>query len=128
MMKILFKLSDYAASILMGAGTLLLVSAIVGSGWNWNTLLAMLAGMVLGTVVLFIVMLAFSSFATLFEIIPVGMVITMLTGMVAGMLFAATELGFMSMLPPVVAFSILAQFRIDLYNIKLKGEVELGGR
>jgi hypothetical protein len=120
-MKILFKILDYIISVLMGAGTLLLVSLVVSK--NWNMFFAMIVGMSLGIVVLLLTVLLFISVSTAFELFPVGMVITMFTGMATGMVTTIVELDFTLMLLAVITFSLFAQIWIDLYNMKLKGEV-----
>lgn len=107
----------------MGTGTLFLVSLVVSRDWNMPS--AMIAGMGLGITVLLLSALLFLSVSTPFELFPVGMVITMFTGMATGMAMVATELNFTSMLSGVITFSCLVQLWIDLYNLKLKGEVPL---
>ena len=120
-MKILFKILDYVISVLMGSGTLYIVSLVVNE--NWNMLPAMIVGMVLGIVVLLISLLLFIFVSTAFELIPAGMIITMFTGMAAGMAMTAAEMDFRFMLSAAIVFSLLAQVYVDLYNMKLKGEV-----
>ena len=122
-MKILFKILDYTTSVLMGAGTLFFVSIVISE--SWNMFFAMIVGMVLGIVVLLLSVLLFSSFSTAFEIFPIGMIITMFTGMITGMLTAIVKLDFILMLSAVITFSLFAQLWIDLYNMKLKGEVKV---
>ncbi len=122
-MKILFKILDYIISVLMGTGTLFLVSLVVSE--SWNMLLAMTIGMILGIVVLLLTVLLFVSVSTVFELFPVGMVITMFTGMTAGMVITIVEIDFILMLLAAIAFSLFAQFWIDLYNMKLKGDVQI---
>ncbi len=124
MRNILFKVIDYITSFLMGTGTLLLVSLVINDGWNM--FLAMAVGMLLGNVVLLLIVVLFSSISTPFEIFPVGMVITMLTGMAAAMAIAAVAADFNSLLLPVTAFSVFTQLMIHLYNNSLKGEVHSG--
>lgn len=85
--------------------------------------LAMIVGMILSMVVLAVIVFVFGPVCSLFQLFPSGMVITKLTGMVSGMLFAAGNVYFMSMFLASVAFSLFVQFGIDLYNMKLKGEV-----
>lgn len=120
-MKILLKILDYIISVLMGVGTLALVSLVVSQ--DWNMFLAMIAGMLLGGAVLLSSALFFLSVSTPFELFPVGMVITMITGMAAGMLMSVSDLRFSSLLRDVVVFCFIVQIWIDLYNVKLKGEV-----
>jgi hypothetical protein len=122
-MKILFKILDYILASLMGAGTFIAVSLVVST--SWNMLFAMLVGMVLGTAVLICAVLLFSSFSTPFEIFPVGMIITMFTGMASGMMLSIDEHDFILMLFSVIVFSLFVQLCIDMYNMKLKGEVPL---
>ena len=122
-MKLLFKVLDYIISALMGTGTLYLVSLVVSE--SWNMFLAMIVGMVLGIVVLLVSVLLFVSVSTAFELFPVGMVITMITGMTAGMVITIVEIDFKLMLFTAIAFSLFAQFWIDLYNMKLKGDVRI---
>jgi hypothetical protein len=121
MKKILFKILDYTISALMGSGTLFLVSLVVSK--DWNMFLAMAAGMVLGMIVLLIIVMLFSFISTPFELFPVGMVITMFTGMASGMALVMWEADFQLMLSAAVIFLLFAQLVIDLYNMKLKGEV-----
>ena len=122
-MKILFKILDYIISVLMGTGTLFLVSLVVSE--SWNMFLAMIMGMVLGIVVLLLAVVLFISVATVFELFPVGMVITMFTGMTTAMVITIVEIDFKLMLLAAVAFSLFAQFWIDSYNMKLKGDVQI---
>jgi len=122
-MKILFKILDYIISVLMGTGTLFLVSLVVSE--SWNMFLAMIMGMVLGIVVLLLAVVLFISVATVFELFPVGMIITMFTGMTTAMVITIVEIDFKLMLVATVAFSLFAQFWIDSYNMKLKGDVQI---
>ena len=120
-MKILFKILDYLISVFMGTGTVYLVSLVVHE--SWNMALAMIAGMFLGIVVLMLTVLLFIYVSTAFELFPVGMVITMFTGMAAGMVITGMETDLFFMLMAAAIFSVFAQCGIDLYNMKLKGEV-----
>jgi hypothetical protein len=120
-MKILFKILDYLISVFMGTGTFFLSALVISE--SWNMFFAMIMGMILGTAVLLLSVLLFSSFSTAFEIFPVGMIITMFTGMAAGMVMAAGASDFLLMSLAVILFSLLAQLLIDLYNMKLKGDV-----
>ena len=122
-MKILFKILDYIISVLMGTGTLFFVSLVVSE--SWNMFLAMIVGMVLGIVVLLLTVLLFISVTTVFELFPVGMVITMFTGMTTGMIITIVEIDFKFMLLTAIAFSLFAHFWIDSYNKKLKGDVQI---
>lgn len=122
-MKIIFRILDYAISVLMGTGALFLVSLVVGEGWNM--FLAMFVGMLLGLVVLVFSVLLFSPITTPFELFPVGMVITMVAGMGAGMAQAKGDTNCTVMLVAVVLFSLTAQVVMDLYNVRLKGEVPI---
>ncbi len=122
-MKMSFKLLDYTVSILMGTGTLSAVYLIVDK--EWNMLVAMIAGMVIGMIVLLLTVLLFIPISTAFELFPTGMVITMLIGMVVGMMTSMRNMDFMSMLFPVIGFSLFVQLLMDLYNLKLMGEVPL---
>jgi hypothetical protein len=81
--------------------------------------------MVLGMVVLLLSILLFISVSTAFELFPVGMVITMITGMTTGMVITMVEIDFQLMLFAAIAFSLFAHLCIDLYNMKLKGEVQI---
>ncbi|HEY5648056.1 MAG TPA: hypothetical protein VIU33_01050 [Nitrospiria bacterium] len=120
-MKLILTLADYTAALLMGIGTLFLVSAVVSEGWNM--FLGMLVGMVLGFLVLGGVLLLFMRVSTAFEIFPVGMPITMVIGMAVGMKAAAGLFDPLHTLPAVVVFSFLCQLGINQYNKKLRGEV-----
>ncbi len=120
-MKILFKILDYIISVLMGTGTLYLVSLVVSE--SWNMFFAMIVGMFLGIVVLLFAVMLFVSVSTAFELFPVGMVITMFIGMSAGMIITTGKTDFQFMLIPYIFLSIIIQLCIDLYNIRLKGEV-----
>jgi hypothetical protein len=120
-MKVFFIILDYMVAILMGTGTLFLVSLVVDKGWNM--FFTMIVGMILGMVVLAVTVLVFSPICSLFQLFPSGMIITMLTGMAAGMIFAAKEMDFMIIFWTIVAFSLFVQLGIDFYNMKLKGEL-----
>ncbi len=120
-MKIFFTILDHMVAVLMGTSTLCLVSLVVNEGWNM--FVAMIVGMILGMLVLAVIAFVFGPVCSLFQLFPSGMVITKLTGMAAGMLFAAGNACFMSMFLASVAFSLFVQFAIDFYNMKLKGEV-----
>ena len=122
-MKPLLQLADYAAAIVMGLGTLFLVSAVVNDGWNM--FLAMGAGMLLGVLVLVSTLLLFIRISTPFHIIPVGMIITMVIGMTVGMKFSAGFFNSVSMIPAVTLFSFVCQLVINRYDRKLQGEVPL---
>lgn len=105
----------------MGTGTLFLVSLVVSE--SWNVFLAMIVGVILGIVVLVLTVLLFIFVSTAFELFPVGMVITTFIGMAAGLVITIIEVDFILMFLAVIAFSLFAQLWIDLYNMKLKGEV-----
>ncbi len=122
-MKILYKILDYTISILMGVSTLLLVSLVVGK--DWNMFFAMFVGMILGIVVLLLIVMIFISIATAFELFPVGMITTMFTGMATGMILTKAETNFTMMLVAVIVYSFLTRFVIDLYNMRLKGDVPI---
>ena len=115
------KIVDYLMSVIMGVGTLLLVTIIVDM--HWNMFLAMIAGMMLGVPVLMITFIIFSSVSSPFEIFPAGMVITMITGMVTGMVESMKDDNLKVMLIVVIVFSLIVQLSIDLYNLKLSGEL-----
>jgi hypothetical protein len=119
-MKILFKIMDYLISVFMGTGTLFLVSLVINE--SWNMFFAMIIGMILGTAVLLISVLLFSSISTPFEIFPVGMMITMFTGMAVGMA-RVMEADFQAMLVSAGIFSLFTQLMMDLCNMRLRGEV-----
>lgn len=121
-MTIFFKILDYLSALAMGIGTLFLVTLVVGRGWNM--FLAMVAGMVIGMGVLLLALILFCSFSTLFELVPKGMIITMVTGMVSGMA-AANGQGFTLMASASAVFSFGTQIAIDLYNMKVSGEVTI---
>jgi len=123
MKKILFKVLDYIISVLMGVGTLLLVSIAISE--DWNMFLAMIVGMFLGMVVLFIIVILFSVVSSPFELFMVGMIITMFTGMAAGMVMAMKEVDLKLMFLAVLLFSLFVQIMFDLYNIKLKGDLPI---
>ena len=120
-MNVLFKILDYLSAVLMGAGTLFLVTLSVGK--DWNMFFAMIVGMVIGMGVLVLSLLLFTSFSAAFEIFPVGMVITMPVGMAAGMITSGDGPDFVFMVSASAVFSVCAQLGFDLYNMKLKGEV-----
>ena len=120
-MKILFKVLDYLIAIFMGTATVILVSLVVQE--SWNMVLAMIAGMFLGMAVLALSVLLFIYVSTAFELFPVGMLITMFTGMAAAMAITMMETDLLFLLIAAAAFSLLAQSGIDLYNMKLKGDV-----
>lgn len=107
----------------MGTGTVLLAQYVITN--SWNVFFAMIVGMILGTAVLLVSVLIFTPVATAFELFPVGMIITMFTGMGAGMAITMSDIDFRSMFITAVLFSLLAQFVMDLYNRKLKGDVPL---
>ncbi len=120
-MKILFKILDYLISVFMGAGTVFTVSLVVGEGWNM--FIAMFIGMLLGMIVMLLSVMLFVYVSTAFELFPAGMLITMFTGMAAGMLLSADRIDFTVLLWAAIFLSILIQLCIDIYNMKLKGEV-----
>jgi hypothetical protein len=122
-MKILFKILDYTISVLMGAGTVSVVYLLIGM--EWNMFLAMFVGMLLGMVVLVLIVLIFSPVSTPFELFPVGMIITMFTGMGAGMVQTQGEADFTVMLVAAVLFSLSVQLVMDLFNMRLRGEVPI---
>ncbi|UCE70905.1 MAG: hypothetical protein JSU99_06260 [Nitrospiraceae bacterium] len=125
-MKLLFIFLDYTIAVIMGMGSVLLVHSIINN--NWNMFSAMIVGMILGTAVLLLSVLLFTPVATAFELFPVGMIITMFTGMGTGMAITMTEIDLRSMLIAAVVFSLLSQLAIDLYNRKLKGDVPYDGK
>ena len=122
-MKILFKIIDYSLALLMGVGTVLLVSLVVGEGWNM--FVAMSVGMLLGMILLIFVIVLSCGVTSIFDIMPTGMVITMFTGMAVGMSIAAGSASMARLYMGTLLFALFAQFTIDLYNLKLKGEVPL---
>ncbi len=105
----------------MGAGTLFLISLVVSE--SWNMFFAIIVGIVLGIVVLLLTVLLFIFVSTAFEIFPVGMVITTFIGMATGLVITVVELDFKLMFLAAITFSLFVHLWIDLYNMKLKGEV-----
>lgn len=87
--------------------------------------IAMIVGMFLGMPVLLVVVVLFSCVATPFELFPSGMVITMFTGMISGMITAMGEVDFGLMTAAAILFSLFVQIMIDVYNIKLKGDLPI---
>jgi len=85
--------------------------------------LAMVAGMVIGTAVLLLSLLLFISVSTPFEIIPCGMVITMVAGMASGMAWVGNGPDAGVMISISAVFSLCTQLGFDLYNGTLKGDV-----
>jgi hypothetical protein len=122
-MKTVFKILDYLSAVLMGTGTFVLATIIVSK--NWNMVVAMIAGMVIGMGVLLLSLMLFVTVSTPFEILPKGMIITMVTGMISGMVTAVDGPDFMFMLSASVVFSLCAQAGFDLYNRKLQGNVPI---
>lgn len=120
-MKILLKVIDYIISAFMGAVTVLLVFFIIGR--SWNMFMAMIVGMFLGMAVLFISLLLFIYVTTAFELFATGMVITMVTGMVSAMIVASFDPDIKLILTGAVIFSLTVQLGIDLYDMKLRGDV-----
>lgn len=84
---------------------------------------AMVAGMIMGMVVLTVIVLIFGPICSIFQLLPSGMIITKLTGMATGMMFAMADVNFAMVFFVIVIFSLFVQFVIDLYNMKLKGDV-----
>lgn len=123
-MKILFKLLDYALSILSGLGALFAVNFIISD--SWNMVIAMIVGMLLGMVVLALIAIIFIQLTTAFELLPSGMLITMPIGMVVGMLEAVVDVDFALMITVAAIFSFSVQFCFNIYNARLKGEVPIG--
>ncbi len=81
--------------------------------------------MILGIVVLLLIVMIFISIATAFELFPVGMITTLFTGMATGMILTRAEINFAMMLVAVIVYSFLARVVIDLYNMRLKGDVPI---
>ena len=121
LLRILFKVLDYIIAALMGIGTLSTIYLIIDKDWNMPV--GMFVGMVLGMLVLLLIILLFIPISTAFELFPVGMIISIFVGMVVGMMRSMESTAFMSMVFPVIAFSLFAQFIMDLYNLRLMGEV-----
>lgn len=123
-MYLLFKIIDYIAAILMGTGTVLLISLFIDM--EWNMIAAMFAGMFSGMIVLLLVAILFIRLSTFFQIMPAGMVITMFSGMAAGMVLTSAEVDRIVLIKAALIFSLIVQYAMDLYNFKLKGDVPLG--
>ncbi|MBE9503794.1 MAG: hypothetical protein IME96_06430 [Proteobacteria bacterium] len=123
-MKALVKIIDYVAAVLMGTATVFFISLFVDK--QWNMIAAMFAGMCIGMIVLFIVTILFVRVSTFFQIMPAGMIITMFSGMAAGMVLTSAEVDRVVLFKVAVIFSLLIQYMMDLYNLKLKGEISLG--
>lgn len=119
----MFKILDYLSAVLMGTGTFVLAAIAVSR--DWNMFVAMITGMVIGMGVLSLSLLLFISVSTPFELVPKGMMITMVTGMTSGMAAAIDGPDFVFMISASAVFSICAQAGFDLYNMKLKGEVPI---
>jgi hypothetical protein len=125
-MSFLFKLVDYALAVFMGLASVLFVSLVVGSGWNM--FVAMFAGMFLGMLAVLPALMLSCGISTAFHVLPVGMLITMFTGMIAGMTIAMGTLSTSQLYPLAIFIAATVQMAIDLYDMKLKGEVSLDGR
>ena len=123
-MNLILKIIDYIAAVLMGTGTVLFVSLFIDR--EWNMIAAMFAGMFLGMIVLLIIAILFVRVSTFFQIMPPGMIITMFSGMAAGMVLTSAEVDRFVLVKVAVIFSLLIQYMMDLYNLKLKGDVLLG--
>lgn len=123
-MNLIFKVIDYVASVLIGTVTVLFVSFFVGK--EWNMVAAMSAGMFFGMIALVLVTLLFVRISTFFQIMPPGMIIAMFTGMGAGMVFSAADVDLPLLLKMSVVFSLFVQYAMDVYNLKLTGEVSYG--
>jgi len=123
-MNLIFKVIDYAASLLMGAATVFFVSLFVNKGWNMAV--AMVAGMLFGMIAFSLVTLLFVRVSTFFQIMPPGMIISMFTGMGAGMALSEADFDLALLLKVSAIFSIFVQYTMDLYNLTLSGEVPLG--
>lgn len=80
---------DYVSTLLIAGATAGAVSLLIPS--HWPALVSMFLGMLLGTVVLLIVFMAFSRLAGPFAILMPGMTAAMIVGMVCGMMMTAQE-------------------------------------
>ncbi|MBC8413233.1 hypothetical protein H8E50_06150 [bacterium] len=121
MMKKRFKIIDYVIAVFMAVSTVLLVALVTGTGWGMFA--AMIVGMFLGMAVMIVSLLLFSGITTPFELFATGMITTMFTGMGTGMaiISSAPETGIM--VSSAITFALIVQFGIDLYDMKLKGDV-----
>jgi len=125
-MRFLLRLTDYILAIMMGTATVWLVLLVIGSGWGMFT--AMFTGMLVGMLVVFPALVLSCGISTAFHILPAGMLITMFTGMATGMAIAGGSLSVSRLYTLAILIAATVQLAIDLYDMKLKGEVSLDGR
>ena len=123
LMNILLKVSDYAAAVLMGSGTVFLVSLLVDD--RWNAVLGMAAGMVLGFLVMGAVYFIFMRVSNPFNFFAVGMPVTMITGMASGMSAPSGTLTLEVLYTGALLVAVLWQLGIDLTDARLSGDVPI---
>jgi hypothetical protein len=115
------KTADYAAAVLMGTGTVFLVSSLLGG--EWNLFAGMAAGMVLGLLTMAVVFVLFMRVSTAFHLFPVGMPVTMITGMVAGMAVSEGVSSPGILYSAAAGYSILVSLAVDRLDARLRGDV-----
>jgi hypothetical protein len=119
--KIILKAADYAAAVTMGSGTVLGVSLLLDD--EWNMALGAAAGMAIGLLVMAFVFILFMRITTAFHLFPVGMPVTMITGMASGMATASGRVSAGVLYAAAVGFSVLTQLAVDLTDAGLRGDV-----
>jgi len=120
-MRLLLKAADYASAVLMGTGTVFLVSLLVDD--RWNAVLGMAAGMGLGIPAMGAAYIVFLRVTNPFNFFAVGMPVTMITGMASGMAAASGNLRPGVLYPAAVLLAVLAQWAIDRIDAGMGGDV-----
>ncbi len=112
---------DYVSTLLIAGTTAGAVSLLIPS--HWPALVSMFLGMLLGTVVLLIVFMAFSLLAGPFAILMPGMTAAMIAGMVCGMMMTAQEGPLVEALTGGALIGLGVAVAFHLYDWSLHGEV-----
>lgn len=119
--RLLLTLFDYLVAMLVGCASALLTAFVVSSGWP--VIAGMLAGMILGMVVLALAVITLGRVGGAFEIVMPGMFTVMATGMVCAMAAVSegTTAADMAIFGAVVGVVIQSVFH--LYDKSVHGEV-----
>lgn len=119
----LFTIGDYAAGMLIGVATALVVRALVSPGMDM--VIAMLVGMAVGMVLHVVLGLALSALLGMFETMMAGSLIGMYGGMLFGMrdsmAAGSTTLGAAALVGAV--FGAIVVLGVKIYDRALRGPV-----
>lgn len=114
-----FALGEYAVGAASAAGTAAAIHAVVSPGWD--VVLAMLAGMLLGSLVHVVSGVLFAPLVGMFQVMSWSTLVGMYGGMLFGMRDAMQPAGWSQVLLVGALFGICAVAAVQTYDRMLRG-------